>query len=430
MKRYGIPYLGSKNTIALAVVKALPPAENFYDVFCGGGAVAEAALDSKKYKNVFVNDLNPLTIKGLEMAFNGEYKHETRWISREDFFKLKDTDFYVYSCFSFGNDGESYCYGQHIEPWKKALHYARVFNKFSLMHEFGINGDNFDSISIKKNKEEYKNKYINWYCEKNNLNREIAKERIKEIKKNIEDIKEEQRQYLLKALKESGLTQAEVGRRLGTQMEGHYFGKSEFSFPTREYYEKMQEFMPLPKKYEEIANFQTLEYYKMQNLERLENLESLENLQSLQRLQRLQRLERLENLEGSQRLQRKNENIFYSHLSYEKIEIKPNSVIYCDPPYANTISYPINKEKSFNHQQFYNWCRKQTQPLFVSEYKMPEDFSPIRTIEKRVLACGSSQNLRAEEKLFILNKKLKQYEDPNEADVLPCFRTDYARKKF
>ena len=117
-------------------------------------------------------------------------------------------------------------------------------------------------------------------------------------------------------------------------------------------------------------------------------------------------------------------------MSYEKIEIKPNSVIYCDPPYADTSSYIINSEESFNCQQFYDWCRKQTQPLFVSEYKMPEDFSPIRIIEKRVLACGSSQNLRAEEKLFMLKKNLKEYEDPNEADVLPCFRTDYAREKF
>lgn len=43
---------------------------------------------------------------------------------------------------------------------------------------------------------------------------------------------------------------------------------------------------------------------------------------------------------------------------------------------------------------------------------------------------NSSQNLRAEEKLFMLKKNLKEYEDPNEADVLPCFRTDYAREEF
>ena len=311
MKNYGMPYLGSKNTIALAIVKALPPAENFYDIFCGGGAVAEVALDSKKYKNVFVNDLNPLAIKGLKMAFQGEFKNETRWIDRDVFHQLKTSDPYVAICFSFSNDCDHYMYGEYLEPWKKALHYARFFNDFSLMREFGIKGENFDSLSVKKHSEEYKNKYINWYCEKNNLNRESAERRIKEIKQNIKDIEEEQRQYLLKALKESGLTQAEVGRRLGTQMEGHYFGKSQFAFPTKEYYEKMQEFMPLPKKYEEIAILQNLEYYKLQRLQSLQSLQSLESLQSLRSLRRLQRL---------QRLQRKNENIFIQICPMKKLK--------------------------------------------------------------------------------------------------------------
>ena len=44
MKRYGLPYMGSKNKIAKWVVGCLPAAPHFYDLFCGGGAVTHAAI--------------------------------------------------------------------------------------------------------------------------------------------------------------------------------------------------------------------------------------------------------------------------------------------------------------------------------------------------------------------------------------------------
>lgn len=37
MKAYGVPYKGSKNTIADFVVNNLPESEIFVDVFAGGG---------------------------------------------------------------------------------------------------------------------------------------------------------------------------------------------------------------------------------------------------------------------------------------------------------------------------------------------------------------------------------------------------------
>ena len=69
----------------------------------------------------------------------------------------------------------------------------------------------------------------------------------------VEKIKENLRLYLCRALKKSGLTQAEVNRKIGTQMAGHYFGKFEWEFPKREIYEKMQEFLPLHRKFEDIT---------------------------------------------------------------------------------------------------------------------------------------------------------------------------------
>lgn len=143
---FGLPYKGSKNKIAKWVCDILPDANTLYDLFCGGGAITHYASLNHKYNNYIVNDLNSLCIKGLKMAFNDEFKNEKRWISRDDFFKLKDTDYYVACCFSFGNDFKSYAYGKDIEQFKKAMHYSVVFNDNSLLSKF-VNVDNLNYTS-------------------------------------------------------------------------------------------------------------------------------------------------------------------------------------------------------------------------------------------------------------------------------------------
>jgi hypothetical protein len=121
--KFGMPYMGSKNSIAAWIVNQLPPAEHFYDVFGGGGAITHAAVLSGKYKTVHYNELNPLVCKGFDMAVNGKFKDETRWISREDFFRLRDSDPYAAICFSFGNNLRDYLYGKDIEDYKRSLHF-------------------------------------------------------------------------------------------------------------------------------------------------------------------------------------------------------------------------------------------------------------------------------------------------------------------
>lgn len=143
---FGLPYQGSKNKIAKWVCDILPNANTLYDLFCGGGAITHYASLNLKYNNYIVNDLNSLCIKGLKMAFNGEFKNEKRWISCDDFFKLKDTDYYVACCFSFGNNFKSYAYSKDIEQFKKAMHYSVVFNDNSLLSEF-INVGNLNYTS-------------------------------------------------------------------------------------------------------------------------------------------------------------------------------------------------------------------------------------------------------------------------------------------
>lgn len=120
-KKYGLPYQGSKSKLAEHIVALLPPATHLCDIFAGGCAITHAALLSGKFKEIHANDISD-SVTLFEDALNGKYKNESRWISREDFFRLKDSDPYVRIVWSFGNNQRDYLYSREIEPYKKAVH--------------------------------------------------------------------------------------------------------------------------------------------------------------------------------------------------------------------------------------------------------------------------------------------------------------------
>ena len=289
--RYGLPYQGSKNAIAEKLVSVLPCADNFYDLFAGGCAITHRAMIDGRWKNYYANDIDNIPTLFFD-AVNGKYKDEKRWISREDFARLKDADLYVSLCWSFGNNRKNYLYSKEIEPWIKALHYARVLGDNSLLRDFGIKSDG-NPKDIKKRHNEYKDKYIKWYI------------------KNVQDNK--------------------------------------FC----------------------VEKINT-------DLSRLLHLERLQRLQSLQRLQRLQLLQ-------------------ISQKSYDEVEIKPNSVIYCDIPYENTMGY---KSGDFDFKKFYDWASNQTELVFISSYHISDDrFVEVDGWNKTMLF--SLTNATGIERLFV-----------------------------
>lgn len=135
--KYGLPYKGSKNKLAERIVRLLPKRTHLIDLFCGGCAVSHAALMMCKYEHIHINDINWMCPTLFIDALNGKYNDENRWISREDFFRLKDTDPYVAVVWSFGNNLRDYLYSKEIEPLKKAIHYAMFFSDYSLGKELG-----------------------------------------------------------------------------------------------------------------------------------------------------------------------------------------------------------------------------------------------------------------------------------------------------
>ena len=136
-KRYGLPYMGSKTKIADWVIDCLPPAEHFYDLFCGGCAVTHAAMLRHKYKHYHVNDITDMGMV-FRKVIDGDYKPDYRWVSREEFEANKMNDLLMAMCWSFSNNGMDYLYSREREPIKKAAHMAVVFGDYTLADEVGM----------------------------------------------------------------------------------------------------------------------------------------------------------------------------------------------------------------------------------------------------------------------------------------------------
>lgn len=205
--RYGVPYQGSKSQIAGWVIDNLPEDKILVDLFAGGCAVTHAALLSGKWNKVIANDIGDAPELFVD-AINGKYADEKRWISREDFQNLKDADPYVSLCWSFGNNRSDYLYAKEIEPWKKALHYARVFGDCSLLQEMGIDSDG-SSDDVLKHYDEYKEKYIRWWLSKQKCISLASNKLITDDKLNIKENKDKRGQYFISSLKKSELKSIE-----------------------------------------------------------------------------------------------------------------------------------------------------------------------------------------------------------------------------
>jgi site-specific DNA-adenine methylase len=110
----------------------------------------------------------------------------------------------------------------------------------------------------------------------------------------------------------------------------------------------------------------------------------LEQLQQLERLKQLERLEQLERL------------LTFTSLSYEQVHIKPNSVIYCDPPYIGTAKY---QSGDFDHKRFYEWVYSNQNPVFFSEYTAPRQFK-LAYLFTHIAKFSSAGQSKITEKLY------------------------------
>ena len=353
--KYGLPYKGSKNKLALRINQLLPKAGHLIDLFCGGCAVTHAALMMDKFQHIHINDVDWRPVQLFTDSLAGKYENESRWISREDFFRLKDVDPYVAIVWSFGNDMRTYMYGREIEEIKRSLHYAIYFADYTPAKALGYDLSFLDGMH-----DVYK-RYI------------ATKRFFQEFHANYVD---------------------EIG---------------DFTPPHTKY----KGGAGVPRKNERTSNSsgwktsKDMCVYPPPSLRTSALREGDETIKVGERLS--DRALRLQSFEVTRRLKKKRtDRLTYSVLDYQAVPIPENSVIYCDIPYKGTSEY--NLKEKFDHERFYDWCAKQTQPVFISSYDMPEDkFTCIACFEHSgIFAVGI--NSKVEERIFI--PKHQTYKPP------------------
>lgn len=132
------------------------------------------------------------------------------------------------------------------------------------------------------------------------------------------------------------------------------------------------------------------------NVRRISACRVAKNYPALARVQHLEHLERIKRIEKIGKLRC---NLEISVGDYQRVKIKPNSVVYCDIPYKNTAKYLCD----FDYEAFYEWCKKQEELTIISEYSLPRD-QFIEIVQKQVtkgLSPTAGRNLKAIEKLYI-----------------------------
>ena len=283
-KSYGICYMGSKNALAERIVALLPSASHLIDVFAGGCAITHCAMKSGKWQHVHANDINEMIVGAFLRAINGEFIGERRWVSHEEFNRVRDTDAYASICFSFGGNLRGYAFSPADEDLKRAIHYAIFFGDHKPF--FKLTGIDLTPVL------------------------------------NISDLRE---------------------------------------------------------------RYRTAKHLSKENGKRID-------LEPFERLNRLNSLATAFTNEEKKRLT-------IGSVDFAEVEIPSDSVIYCDPPYREKGG--DSKAKGFNHDRFCEWALRQTVPVFVSEYAMPEDFVEVSSWQKSCKMKPTSNSLRTTEKLFV-----------------------------
>ena len=372
--KYGLPYKGSKNKLAERIVSLLPKRTHLIDLFCGGCAVSHAALLRNKYEHIHINDINWMCPTLFIDALNGKYQNETRWISREDFFRLKDTDPYVAVVWSFGNNMQSYLYSKEIEPLKKAIHYAIFFRDYSLGKDLGYDLSFIDPIS--------------------DIQRRYAA-----IKRYFSQFGHVRQQSFEGAESSHQLQVEHVTRGGQNHRDCRAQRPTNGSIPTSS--------LTGAKRISQIGN--NREAYKrpseLQHQECRSRVCGIQKKKSTGRTlqRRTSQLHCTDCNTGSDNYPyRENRggrfsNITSSVLDYAKVEIPKDSVIYCDVPYEGTDGYLEKDLGGFDYERFYDWCEHQTQPVFISSYQMPDDrFDCIEEFSHRSTLSPTANNLVTE----------------------------------
>lgn len=337
-----IPYMGSKRGIAERLLdemlKIKPNAKYFYDLFGGGGAMSFMA--AQYGLNVVYNEKNSAVFSFLEFIFDriktgkkskfGLFPEEWyEFVDRDQFFSAiaKNDAFsqFCRACYSFGNKGNTYSFGKHIEEFCKQKH--------------------------------------NYVLHKDKNAKKVIKERFDGDYSRFLDHVETGKDWI----ERRGLFSKTFLKIEALRVANLY--KKDFSdffsdFTPKQFYDYRQvDLIGLIN--EKIPHIDKKKYKS--------GRDSLESLKELQHLHQLQQLHQLEQFNSFFSIQNKD---------FLDVEIKTpidQTIVYLDPPYRGTTKYEVGVD----YDTLDNYFKKSKFTCFMSEYNAPH--KEVFSLEKRSL---------------------------------------------
>ena len=393
--------MGSKNKLAEEIVNFLPQKKVLVDLFGGGGAISVCASQSGKYEKIIYNELNTIIAETFQKAINGDYENERRWVSREEFEKLKKTDGYVAICFSFSNNCNTYIYGPKIEPYKRAYHYAIIFDDFGPFNEL------FDDETTEK---------------------------IKKSVEGITDLKDRRIKfshalgdYILSLEKCEPIENKEKLDTVKYTVDIHptYIGHVNQHLQYKERFDLLKHTMSVKNETRGSGSAtQHIECQEKFDLLKRTICGKIHSNKNLERQERISTLKHTLNVNALENCGLGKDSITHSigstfqnrvleespievfNKDYADVELPSpeDCVIYCDIPYENTTSYTTG---NFDYERFYKWCQEKTSEgyqIFVSSYELPEDLFISVWEKQRHCKATSGSGKHVVEKIYTVRK--------------------------
>ena len=191
-----IPYMGSKNSIAIQLFKRMsdlkPKAKYFVDLFGGGGSMAFTAhqiglkVIYNEKQTSLVNFIKYIfdRIKSGERSKFGIFPEEFyKFVDREEFIRVKNENSiygqFVRICYSFGNNQRDYLFGD-IESFKKLGHNIVVYQCKNSLKEFNkVTNSNF----VLSNKKTWNERRLDFMRQFSRERRDKAEELLEQLER-------------------------------------------------------------------------------------------------------------------------------------------------------------------------------------------------------------------------------------------------------
>ena len=350
-KKFGLPYMGSKNATAENIVSMFPRSRRLLDLFGGGASVTHAALVSGKFEYVVYNDVDPLIVDMIKRLMT-EPLAPLRFVGRDEFKERYKVDPMVFFCWKFPGPHPDYLSSPGIEKLHELIFKLHEEREKGGPGEYRFQMALADPQTWAVDALEKAGIY--------NFTTDEVKHAEGLILRHMDKIME----LLNKSLKEHGQTVAYCVKLTNTAAS-RWFNKVQQQVPAMNDLKALEhggaitvsdELLNAINEYNDaVKELRYMKDCRQAYKTDWADVVPLNNLRAIHR-----RLEAVADC-----LKRNADRITISNGEYNALEVLPGDVIYLDPPYQNTTGYTSG---GLDYNALLEWIKGHAaNPVYISE---------------------------------------------------------------